>query len=97
MPLDHELDVRRVSPSKDNRDQGPGLALSERHTGPNRGGGSISQAQLLADKRSMVSQAEDGDYFLLVRRGRHQPDVLWVDNVAVACEALEARSSREPR
>jgi hypothetical protein len=60
-------------------------------------GGSISQAQLLADKRSMVSQAEEGDCFLLVRRGRHQPDVLWVDNVAVACEALEARSSREPR
>jgi hypothetical protein len=60
-------------------------------------GGSISQAQLLADKRSMVSQAEDGDCFLLVRRGRHQPDVLWVDNVAVAWEALEARRSREPR
>jgi hypothetical protein len=60
-------------------------------------GGSISQAQLLADKRSMVSQAEEGDCLLLVRRGRHQPDVIWVDNVAVACEALEARSSREPR
>jgi hypothetical protein len=52
--------------------------------------GSISQAQRLSEKQSIVAQAEDGDCFLLVRRGRFQPDVLWVDELAVAREALSA-------
>ena len=52
--------------------------------------GGISQAQRLAEKQSTVDRAKDGDCFLLVRRGRFQPDVLWVDNLAAAREALEA-------
>jgi hypothetical protein len=50
----------------------------------------VTQAKLLAEKRSMASQANDGDCFLLARRGRYQPDVLWVDNLAAAREALGA-------
>lgn len=50
--------------------------------------GSITQAQRLAEKQSVVSQAEDGDCFLLVRRGQFQPNVLWLDELAAAREAL---------
>jgi hypothetical protein len=57
--------------------------------------GSIGQAQRLAEKQSIVGRAEHGDCFLLVRRGRFQPDVLWVDNLAAAREALQAVRSVE--
>jgi hypothetical protein len=51
--------------------------------------GSVTQARRLEEKRSVVGDADDRDCFLLVRRGQHQPDVLWVDDLGEAREALD--------
>jgi hypothetical protein len=76
--------LRKTSETKDPRWRGQNVALIRLASD-----GSVTQARRLEEKRSAVRDADDRDCFLLVRCGLHQPDVLWVDNLGDAREALD--------
>jgi hypothetical protein len=60
--------------------------------------GAISQARTVAEKRSMLDNAGEADCLLLAAPAQHTgQNIFWVDNRAVAREALDAPTSREGR